>query len=158
MHFCDVRLAGPRRSHEPHSDQEKHNQNNGARADFRKLLLPDGLRTDYAISEFRAPLATSMTWLLSALGLSLVTKIGGFGLFFDPGGRPLGRRVVATSIAPSLGSSLFSLSSSSSLPPSFMDIPRSGFFSADDPPADDDVSIPVKPTWPAHHGFAMSKS
>jgi len=58
-----------------------------------------------------------MTWLRRALGLSRVTKIGGLGLFFDPGGRPLGLRL-PTSTAPSLASSPVSLSSSSSsLPP-----------------------------------------
>ena len=31
-------------------------------------------------------------WDLKALGLSLVMNIGGFGLFFEPEGRPLGRR------------------------------------------------------------------
>jgi len=37
--------------------------------------------------------------------------MGGFGLFLDPGGLPLGLRV-PTSTAPSLGSSLLSSSSS----------------------------------------------
>ncbi|KAL2325903.1 hypothetical protein Fmac_024961 [Flemingia macrophylla] len=54
-----------------------------------------------------------MTWLLREFGLSLVTKMGGLGLFLDPGGLPLGLRV-PTSTAPSLGSSPLSLSSSSS--------------------------------------------
>jgi len=54
-----------------------------------------------------------MTWLFKAFGLSLVTKMGGFGLFLDPGGLPLGLRL-PTSTAPSLGSFLLSSSSSSS--------------------------------------------
>jgi len=54
-----------------------------------------------------------MTWLFKAFGLSLVTKMGGFGLFLDPGGLPLGLRL-PTSTAPSPGSSLLSSSSSSS--------------------------------------------
>ncbi|KAJ0827746.1 hypothetical protein HanRHA438_Chr17g0829331 [Helianthus annuus] len=36
------------------------------------------------------PLATSITWDLSALALSLVIIIGGLGLFFEPDGRPRG--------------------------------------------------------------------
>ena len=51
-----------------------------------------------------APPATSITWLRSALGLSRVTKMGGFGLFLDPGGRPRGRRLGAATTAPSRGS------------------------------------------------------
>ena len=33
----------------------------------------------------------SKTWLCRALGVCLVMTIGGFGLFFEPGGRPRGR-------------------------------------------------------------------
>ncbi|KAF5795559.1 hypothetical protein HanXRQr2_Chr08g0341111 [Helianthus annuus] len=91
-----------------------------------------------------------MTWLRSALGLSLVTKIGGFGLFLEPGGRPLGR-LFDVSIPPSLGSSLLLSLSSSSLPVwfSFTDIPRSGFFRAKEPP--DEGSIPARLACPVHH-------
>lgn len=39
-----------------------------------------------------APLATSKITLLRAFGVSFVIISGGFGLFFDPGGRPRGRR------------------------------------------------------------------
>lgn len=39
-----------------------------------------------------APLATSKITLLRAFGVSFVIINGGFGLFFDPGGRPRGRR------------------------------------------------------------------
>ncbi|WVY91250.1 hypothetical protein V8G54_036764 [Vigna mungo] len=38
------------------------------------------------------PPLISRMWLRSALGLSFVITTGGFGLFFDPGGLPLGRR------------------------------------------------------------------
>lgn len=44
------------------------------------------------LSATSLPLAISKTWLLRALGVSLVITMGGFGLFFDPGGRPRGRR------------------------------------------------------------------
>ncbi|KAF4377317.1 hypothetical protein G4B88_011152 [Cannabis sativa] len=98
-----------------------------------------------------APLAISMTWLRRAFGLSLVTNMGGFGLFLDPGGRPLGLRL-PTSIAPSLGSSLFSLSSSSSWfpPPAVLliEIPRSGFFIGDE--LVEVSTTPCKPICPPH--------
>lgn len=38
------------------------------------------------------PSLISRMWLQSALGLSFVITTGGFGLFFDPGGLPRGRR------------------------------------------------------------------
>ncbi|WVY98232.1 hypothetical protein V8G54_030383 [Vigna mungo] len=105
-------------------------------------------------SVMSAPLAISMTWLRIALGLSRVTNIGGLGLFLEPGGRPLGRRVLVTSIAPSLGSSLFSFSSSSSpawfavTALSFMENPRSGFL----------MESPEfsRPTEPVHQRLAIT--
>lgn len=121
------------------------------------------------LSAMSAPLDISMTWLRRALGLSLVTKMGGLGLFLEPGGRPLGR-LVATSIAPSLGSSLLLSRSSSSSPPDpprllvpvvllFIEIPRSGLmmFFIGELVAAAEVSFtpPGRPTCPAHHRFAM---
>ncbi|KAF1861074.1 hypothetical protein Lal_00000492 [Lupinus albus] len=103
-----------------------------------------------------APLAISMTWLRRALGLSLVTNIGGFGLFFEPDGRPLGRRVVATSIAPSFGSSLFSFSSSSSSLMGvllFMEKPKSGFFMGGELV---ELSTMPRPTESVHHRCAIT--
>ncbi|KAJ0564970.1 hypothetical protein HanIR_Chr06g0257441 [Helianthus annuus] len=47
------------------------------------------------------PSAISITWVLSAFALSLVIIIGGFGLFFEPAGLPLGRREISPSL-PSL--------------------------------------------------------
>uniref|UniRef100_A0A8R7UTG5 Uncharacterized protein n=1 Tax=Triticum urartu TaxID=4572 RepID=A0A8R7UTG5_TRIUA len=44
------------------------------------------------LSEMSHPPATSMTCVRSVLALSRVMMIGGFGLFLDPAGRPLGRR------------------------------------------------------------------
>ncbi|KAJ0898057.1 hypothetical protein HanRHA438_Chr08g0352551 [Helianthus annuus] len=92
-----------------------------------------------------------MTWLRSALGLSLVTKIGGFGLFLEPGGRPLGR-LFDVSIPPfswiiavcCLSRLLRFLYGSR-----FTDIPRSGFFRAKEPP--DEGSIPARLACPVHH-------
>ncbi|KAF4376554.1 hypothetical protein F8388_025425 [Cannabis sativa] len=71
--------------------------------------------------------------------------------FLAPGGRPLGLRL-PTSIAPSLGSSLFSLSSSSSWfpPPAVLliEIPRSGFFIGDE--LVEVSTTPCKPICPPH--------
>ena len=111
------------------------------------------LRANWAtLSATSWPPATSITWLRRAFGLSRVTKIGGLGLFLDPGGRPLGLRV-PTSTAPSVGSPSLSFSSSSSPVPglSLIDISRSRLFSIGETAAG---SIPGSPTWPAHHRLA----
>lgn len=50
------------------------------------------------LSTISAPLATSTTWERRALGLSRVMMMGGFGLFLEPAGRPLG--LLVTSLPP----------------------------------------------------------
>jgi hypothetical protein len=86
---------------------EVHGQPRGpGRRGARKERACQGedLEANWAIdSGTSAPPATSITWMCSAFGLSRVTMMGGFGLFFDPGGRPRGRRLPVTT-APSLAS------------------------------------------------------
>lgn len=48
-----------------------------------------------------------MAWARSALALSRVTMIGGLGLFFDPAGRPRGRRMVSPSTVAETGGTAF---------------------------------------------------
>jgi hypothetical protein len=71
---------------------EVHGQPRGpGRRGARKERACQGedLEANWAIdSGTSAPPATSITWMCSAFGLSRVTMMGGFGLFFDPGGRP----------------------------------------------------------------------
>ncbi|PON57432.1 hypothetical protein PanWU01x14_173380 [Parasponia andersonii] len=43
------------------------------------------------LSTMSQPSAISMTWVRRALALSRVMMMGGFGLFLDPAGLPLGR-------------------------------------------------------------------
>nr|GMD96001.1 hypothetical protein PanWU01x14_173380 [Ipomoea batatas] len=52
------------------------------------------------LSMISHPSAISITWVRSALALSRVMIIGGFGLFFDPAGRPLGLLVISPSPDP----------------------------------------------------------
>lgn len=47
------------------------------------------------LSMMSAPPATSTTWERRALGLSRVMMMGGFGLFLEPAGRPLGLLVIS---------------------------------------------------------------
>lgn len=60
-------------------------------------------------SDMSEPEVTSRTWDLRTLGLSLVIIVGGLGLFFEPAGRPRGRRpeeepeAVAELVAPPVG-------------------------------------------------------
>ncbi|URD75294.1 hypothetical protein MUK42_36375 [Musa troglodytarum] len=111
-------------------------------------------------SAMSAPPATCRTWPGSAWGLAGGMKMGGLGLFLDPGGRPRGRRVLATT-APSLGSLSLSFSSSAApLPPppplpvvsdSFTPISCSWPLGSEDP-----ISPPGRPGCPVHQGLAAS--
>ncbi|KAK1261057.1 hypothetical protein QJS04_geneDACA002074 [Acorus gramineus] len=105
-------------------------------------------------SAMSAPLETSMTWLRRELGLSRVTKMGGLGLFLDPGGRPRARREEGLEAAPLTGSTTAPSLWLSGLSEEELSLSATLEVGSGSCLAEEGSDWPGRPRWPVHHRFA----